>query len=246
MGDVVCPRPASFYFSIIIPHLFFFFSTTSSTLQSSTLLHICFSAGHPYAHHILHFSKCFCFHLLYFPVHPPTVTSLFLASLGTVQLCLCVCVCVCVCELRMLTWFPSHLHANFIPAISFKSGPWLGNNTCSQPPRGEQSGPNTEAERERREDVWKEEKREKVGRRRRREDVSPPQLPSPPPPRCETCHSAGDGSFSVHAWGINLYQERGQRQSHWNNDRSRKWRCGFWLIVWPLLWSKSRDENRQD
>lgn len=26
--------------------------------------------------------------------------------------------------------------------------------------------------------------------------------------RCETCHSAGDGSFSVHASGINLYQKR--------------------------------------
>lgn len=42
----------------------------------------------------------------------------------------------------------------------------------------------------------KEEKKENVGRRRR-EDVGLLRLPDPP--RRETCHSAGDGSFSVHA-----------------------------------------------
>lgn len=43
----------------------------------------------------------------------------------------------------------------------------------------------------------KEEKKENVGRRRR-EDVGLLRLPEPTPRR-ETCHSAGDGSFSVHA-----------------------------------------------
>lgn len=58
------------------------------------LLHSCSSPGHPCAHHILYSSKCFCFHLLYFAVHPPSVTSLFLDTLGGVYLCVYGRVCV--------------------------------------------------------------------------------------------------------------------------------------------------------
>lgn len=58
--------------------------------------------------------------------------------------------------------------------------------------------------REGRGNVRKEGRKEVVGRRKW-EEVCVLQLP--PPPHCETCHSAGDGSFSVHAWGINLYQK---------------------------------------
>lgn len=65
------------------PHYLLLFHSLILCL-SATLLHISFSPGHPCAHHIFYFSKCFCFHLLYFPVHPLSVTSLFLDTLGSV------------------------------------------------------------------------------------------------------------------------------------------------------------------
>lgn len=67
-------------------------SCTPSLHILSTPHPICFSPGHPGAHHILCFSKCFCFHSLYFLLHPLSVTSLFLDTLGSVWLCLCVCI----------------------------------------------------------------------------------------------------------------------------------------------------------
>lgn len=84
-GDMVYPIQPPSPFSILIVCLGF--SPLSlpplySLCISSTCLHICFSPGQPCAHHIPYFTKRFCFHLLYFAVHPPSVTALFLDALG--------------------------------------------------------------------------------------------------------------------------------------------------------------------
>lgn len=119
---------------------------------------------------------------------------------------------MCVREIRLLTWFPSHFHANFISAIAFKTGPWQGSNTCSQPPRCAGSAKYRCIARRGRYVKWE---GGSGWEEQRRENWCPPAAPAP---HSETCHSRRDSSFSVHAWGINLYQKR-LCWSHQNNGR---------------------------
>lgn len=141
----------------------------------------CFSPGHPGAHHILYFSKCFCFHLLYFPVHPPSVTSLFLDTVGSVQRCLCVCVSSgCWPDFQVIS-----MPTSFLPSLS-RVAPDR-EVTPVHSPLGVRDGPNAEAAQEGGD--TRNEGKEMVGRRGA-EEIGWPQPPTAKPAtQLEMAHS---------------------------------------------------------
>lgn len=128
------------------------------------------------------------------------------------------CCCFCVRDFGMLTWFPSYLHASFVATISFKCGPSQRSNTCLQPPAC--AGWASCRGRSGREDgsSWEEEER----------GSQPPRDAAAT--RSETCHSAGDGSFNVQAWGINLYQKGSMSEPL---ERRQESEIKVWNWVYP-------------
>lgn len=77
----------------------------------------------------------------------------------------------------------------------------------------------------------------------KRRGSQPP--PAAPAPHSETCHSAGDGLFSVHAWGINLYQKGPMSEplEQWQESEIKVW---IWVYSWNCGQSHWHHKRKMD